>query len=97
MTEKIALVGSGLIGRSWAVLFSRGGYRVVLYDVKEQLMAEALVVIQQQLQSLHQSDLLLGTSIIIFNFLFIFAHFLFSLEFLFSSVSENVLLYSVDP
>ena len=33
--SKVAIVGSGLIGRSWAVLFSRGGYNVVLYDVQQ--------------------------------------------------------------
>ena len=58
--EKIAIVGSGLIGRSWAVLYSRGGYNVVLYDVQEQLMVEALDVINTQLHSLHDSELLLG-------------------------------------
>ena len=60
MSEKIAIVGSGLIGRSWAVLFARGGYSVVLYDVKEELMTQAMEVVEAQLQSLHQSNLLLG-------------------------------------
>ena len=60
MSEKIAIVGSGLIGRSWAVLFARGGYRVVLYDVKEELMTQAMGVIETQLCSLHESNLLLG-------------------------------------
>ena len=33
MTEqKIAIIGSGLIGRAWAIAFARGGWRVALYD-----------------------------------------------------------------
>ena len=60
MSGKIAIVGSGLIGRCWAVLYSRGGYSVVLFDVKEELMNQALETIQTQLQSLHESDLLMG-------------------------------------
>jgi 3-hydroxyacyl-CoA dehydrogenase len=46
---RVAIVGSGLIGRSWAVVFARGGFDVVLYDaaagVAEQardLVVEAL-------------------------------------------------------
>src|SRR4051812_20137217 len=29
---RVAIVGSGLIGRSWAVVFARGGFDVTLYD-----------------------------------------------------------------
>ncbi len=33
MTErKIAIIGSGLIGRAWSIAFARGGWRVALYD-----------------------------------------------------------------
>ena len=28
----IAIVGSGLIGRAWAISFARGGHEVRLYD-----------------------------------------------------------------
>ena len=30
--EKIAIVGAGLVGRAWAIVFARAGYPVVLYD-----------------------------------------------------------------
>ena len=56
----VTIVGSGLIGRSWAVLYSRGGYRVVMFDVKAELMEQALDVIRTQLESLQQSNLLGG-------------------------------------
>ena len=57
---QITVVGSGLIGRCWAVLYSRGGYKVVLHDVKEDLMEQALENIHTQLNSLHESGLLMG-------------------------------------
>ena len=31
-TERVAIVGSGLIGRAWAIVFSSGGCDVALYD-----------------------------------------------------------------
>ena len=30
--EKIAVIGSGLIGRAWATVFARAGHDVKLYD-----------------------------------------------------------------
>jgi L-gulonate 3-dehydrogenase len=48
-TMRVAIVGSGLIGRAWAVVFARGGYDVALYDgvpgvaeAARELVAEAL-------------------------------------------------------
>src|SRR5688500_10999017 len=32
MTERVAIIGTGLIGRAWAVAFARGGCRTVLWD-----------------------------------------------------------------
>ncbi len=34
MTERVAMIGSGLIGTGWAVVFARAGWEVTLYDVK---------------------------------------------------------------
>ena len=40
---KVAIVGSGMVGRSWAVLFSRTGkYRVQFYDIKESQLTAAI-------------------------------------------------------
>lgn len=33
--EKIGIVGSGLIGKSWAMIFASEGFNVVLYDVDQ--------------------------------------------------------------
>jgi len=33
MSSKVTVFGTGIVGRCWAALFLRGGYRVCLYDV----------------------------------------------------------------
>lgn len=35
MTDRVAMVGSGLIGTGWAVVFARAGWDVALYDIKD--------------------------------------------------------------
>ncbi|MGH8731551.1 MAG: 3-hydroxyacyl-CoA dehydrogenase NAD-binding domain-containing protein, partial [Burkholderiales bacterium] len=30
--EKVAIIGAGLIGRAWAMVFARAGHSVKLYD-----------------------------------------------------------------
>jgi 3-hydroxyacyl-CoA dehydrogenase len=34
---KIGIVGSGLIGKSWAMIFASVGYKVLLYSVEDKL------------------------------------------------------------
>jgi 3-hydroxyacyl-CoA dehydrogenase len=31
--NRVAIIGAGLIGRSWAIVFAGGGFDVALYDV----------------------------------------------------------------
>ncbi|GCB84417.1 hypothetical protein scyTo_0025209, partial [Scyliorhinus torazame] len=38
----ILIVGSGLIGQSWAMLFASAGYRITLYDTVEQQVTHAI-------------------------------------------------------
>ncbi|XP_071956286.1 lambda-crystallin-like [Antedon mediterranea] len=59
--EKIAIVGSGLIGRSWAMLFAGAGYNVVLYDIKDEQVTSALSDIKIQLEAVKKSGMLRGT------------------------------------
>ena len=33
--QKIAVVGGGLIGQGWAVVFAQAGYTVAIYDPSE--------------------------------------------------------------
>ena len=40
-TEAVAVIGAGLIGRSWAISFARGGYEVRLFDVVPAALTKA--------------------------------------------------------
>jgi len=57
---KVGIIGSGLIGRSWAMLFAAAGYRVVMYDIEKSQLNQAMSVIQEQLIDLEKQDLLRG-------------------------------------
>lgn len=39
MTEKVAIIGAGLIGRSWSALFARAGYEVQVWDADPGVLA----------------------------------------------------------
>jgi len=59
--NKVGIVGSGLIGRSWAMLFASGGYKVVIYDKDPKVSEAALVNINEQLKKLEDAELLRGS------------------------------------
>ncbi|KAM8977639.1 lambda-crystallin homolog [Pelodytes ibericus] len=52
---------SGLIGRSWAMVFASGGFRVKLYDIVKEQVAAALLDIRKQMEELNKSGMLRGT------------------------------------
>ncbi|XP_077071349.1 lambda-crystallin homolog [Siphateles boraxobius] len=56
----ITVVGSGLIGRSWAMVFLSGGYEVKIYDNKPGQASEAITEIRKQLEELQQAKMLRG-------------------------------------
>lgn len=61
LKEKIiTVVGSGLIGRSWAMVFLSGGYKVKLYDNKPGQASGAIAEIRKQLEELQQAKMLRG-------------------------------------
>uniref|UniRef100_A0ABI7YSY7 L-gulonate 3-dehydrogenase n=1 Tax=Felis catus TaxID=9685 RepID=A0ABI7YSY7_FELCA len=57
----VVIVGSGLIGRSWAMLFASGGFRVKLYDIEQQQVTNALENIRKEMMFLEQSGSLKGS------------------------------------
>lgn len=52
MSRKIAIVGSGLVGSGWAIVFARAGFDVVLYDYADGGVARAKAIIGERLQDL---------------------------------------------
>jgi L-gulonate 3-dehydrogenase len=60
MTDKIAIVGTGIVGQSWAISFARGGFSVSLFDRAPQAAATALKDIAGALDDLSGHDLLCG-------------------------------------
>ncbi|XP_019507912.1 PREDICTED: lambda-crystallin homolog isoform X1 [Hipposideros armiger] len=57
----VVIVGSGLIGRSWAMLFASGGFKVKLYDIEQQQITNALENIRKEMKLLEQLGALKGT------------------------------------
>ena len=57
---KVALVGSGFIGRAWAITFARAGHEVVLWDEDKAAPGRAIAFIRDALPDLAANDLLRG-------------------------------------
>ena len=56
--EKVAIIGSGLIGRAWAMVFARAGHPVKLYDAAPGAAEKALALIKEGLEELRQFGLI---------------------------------------
>ncbi|KAK5860736.1 hypothetical protein PBY51_022197 [Eleginops maclovinus] len=56
----ITVIGSGLIGRSWAMVFVSGGYSVRIYDNQPGQAAKAIEEIRKQLEELEEAHMLRG-------------------------------------
>src|SRR5580693_378647 len=62
MSEKIAVVGAGLVGRAWAITFARAGRQVGLWDPDPAAAVAAIATIPQLLANLETEGLLKGVS-----------------------------------
>lgn len=63
-TGRAAIVGCGLVGRGWAVLFARAGYKVQLWDQDHTQIARALEDIERsKLPTLAAADMLEGKTV----------------------------------
>ncbi|ATU95702.1 3-hydroxyacyl-CoA dehydrogenase [Phyllobacterium zundukense] len=60
--QKTAIIGSGFIGRAWAISFARAGYEVSLWDQAPDAVAKAQGYIADVLADLERNDLLNGHS-----------------------------------
>ena len=58
MPEKIAIIGAGLVGSAWAIVFARAGHEVALYDDTEGQCAAALARIETNLEALEGHGLI---------------------------------------
>ena len=56
--SKIAIVGSGFVGRAWAISFARAGHDIALWDVDAQAPVKALDYVSKLLPDLAANDLL---------------------------------------
>src|SRR3977135_1757858 len=56
--EKVAIIGTGWIGRSWAMVFARAGHSVKLYDRAPSVTDKAIGLIREGLEELQQFGLI---------------------------------------
>ena len=60
--SKVAVIGSGFVGRAWAISFARGGHEVALWDQDPQAPERALAYVEKLLPDLEDNDLLNGAT-----------------------------------
>src|SRR5436853_4579844 len=54
---RVAIIGSGLIGRAWAMVFARAGWDVAMYDAVEGVADNALGLVAEGLNELAKHGL----------------------------------------
>lgn len=59
--ETVAIVGAGLIGRAWAIVFARSGFQVRLHDQVPAALDNCLGIIGERLQDLAEFGLISDT------------------------------------
>jgi L-gulonate 3-dehydrogenase len=60
--SKVAIIGSGFIGRAWAISFARGGHEIALWDENPQAAGQAIAYIEKLLPDLEANSLLNGAT-----------------------------------
>ncbi len=61
MNERIAIVGAGLIGRAWAIVFARAGCAVAIYDASAEALAGCQKLLRENISDLAQHGLISET------------------------------------
>jgi len=54
---RVAIIGSGLIGRAWTMVFARAGWEAALYDAVDGVADKALGLVAEGLEQLAKHDL----------------------------------------
>src|SRR3954468_2012220 len=60
--SKVAIIGTGFVGRGWAISFARAGHDIALWDADDAAAGKALTYIDGVLPDLEANDLLDGAS-----------------------------------
>ena len=55
---KVAVIGAGLIGRAWSIVFARSGFQVALWDKFPHQIPAAMEFIADRLPELYQAGLI---------------------------------------
>lgn len=58
VNERIGIVGAGLIGRAWAIVFARAGCRVAVHDADARALDACLALLRENLADLAQHGLI---------------------------------------
>jgi hypothetical protein len=69
--KSVAIIGAGLIGRGWAIVFARAGWSVNLYDLKSDALENARKEIASQLEMLVNHGLCSQPDVILKNISFV--------------------------
>lgn len=56
--QRAAVIGAGLIGKSWAIVFARAGWEVTLYDSNSAVLAAAPAEIERQVAIMQDAGML---------------------------------------
>lgn len=64
---KIAVIGAGLIGQAWAIVFARSGHQVTLWDGHEEALNQAPVVIAKLVADLQSAGLIQDSAAVMSN------------------------------
>ena len=62
MMNRIAVIGAGLIGRSWAMVFARAGRTVTMYDPSHEALERANGLLAEGLAELERNGLVEGST-----------------------------------
>ncbi len=61
MNEKIAVIGAGLIGRAWAIVFARAGCSVAIYDAVPEALSACTKLLHDNISDLARHGLITET------------------------------------